>query len=621
MRAVQELSCRLSPDTPFSCTLLLTAAVRRRAMRIHNLPSQLINQIAAGEVVERPASVIKELVENSLDAGATRIDVDIEQGGLRLMRVRDNGQGIHPDDLALALSRHATSKIASLEDLERVASLGFRGEALPSIASVSRFTLTSHGRDSEQAWRIDSDGATVGVAAPAAHPPGTTIEVHDLFFNTPARRKFLRSEKTEFGHVEEMLRRIALSRFDVEFNLRHNERAVCRLRGGRQLSDSEQRVAELCGADFLASAVRIEHAAAGLRLHGWIAAPTFSRSQPDRQYFFVNGRMARDKLAGHAVRQAYHDVLYHGRHPAFLLYFELDPARVDVNAHPAKSEVRFRDSRLVHDFLFHTVHEALATTRAGNAEVAPATALPSASYPSAFPRSMNYGSGQQHAIELSAREQMHTYAALHFAPATPEATQANVTVPPLGYALAQLHGIYILAENAAGLVLVDMHAAHERITYERLKTAQSGANMQAQPLLVPVSVAVSAREADAAETQVEWFAQLGFEIDRTGPQQLRVRQVPALLAQADIPGLLRDVLADLLAHGSSVRVAEAQNELLSTMACHGSVRANRRLTIPEMNALLRDMEHTERSGQCNHGRPTWRQMSIEELDRLFLRGR
>jgi DNA mismatch repair protein MutL len=594
-------------------------------MRIHNLPSQLINQIAAGEVVERPASVIKELVENSLDAGATRIDVDIEQGGLRLMRVRDNGHGIHPDDLALALSRHATSKIATLEDLEQVASLGFRGEALPSIASVSRFTLTSHSRDGEQAWRIDSDGATISAAAPAAHPVGTTIEVHDLFFNTPARRKFLRSEKTEFGHVEEMVRRIALSRFDVEFNLRHNERAVCRLRGGQQISDSEQRVAELCGAEFLASAYRIEHAAAGLRLHGWIGAPTFSRSQPDRQYFFVNGRMVRDKLAGHAVRQAYHDVLYHGRHPAFVLYFDLDPARVDVNAHPAKSEVRFRDSRLVHDFLFHTVHEALAAARAGNAEVAPATVLPSTSYSShAFPHTANYGGGQQHAIDLSVHEQMHTYAALHPAPvgqSMPITASANAAVPPLGYALAQLHGIYILAENAAGLVLVDMHAAHERITYERLKAAQSGASMQAQPLLVPVSVAVSAREADAAETQAGWFAQLGFEIDRTGPQQLRVRQVPALLAQADIPSLLRDVLADLLAHGSSVRVAEAQNELLSTMACHGSVRANRRLTIPEMNALLRDMESTERSGQCNHGRPTWRQMSIEELDRLFLRGR
>ncbi len=592
-------------------------------MRIHNLPSQLINQIAAGEVVERPASVIKELVENSLDAGATRIDVDIEQGGLRLMRVRDNGHGIHPDDLALALSRHATSKIATLEDLEQVVSMGFRGEALPSIASVSRFTLTSHCRDIEQAWRIDSDGATVSAAAPAAHPIGTTIEVHDLFFNTPARRKFLRSEKTEFGHVEEMVRRIALSRFDVEFNLRHNERAVCRLRGGQQISDSEQRVAELCGTDFLANAFRIEHAATGLRLHGWIAAPTFSRSQPDRQYFFVNGRMVRDKLAGHAVRQAYHDVLYHGRHPAFVLYFELDPARVDVNAHPAKSEVRFRDSRLVHDFLFYTVHEALTSARAGNAELAPPTMLPATPYsPQTFPHSTNYGGGQQHAIDLSVREQMHTYAALHAAPGTSIApTAEQAAVPPLGYALAQLHGIYILAENAAGLVLVDMHAAHERITYERLKAAQSGASMQAQPLLVPVSVAVSAREADAAETQVEWFTQLGFEIDRTGPQQLRVRQVPALLAQADIPSLLRDVLADLLAHGSSVRVAEAQNELLSTMACHGSVRANRRLTLPEMNALLRDMEQTERSGQCNHGRPTWRQMSIEELDRLFLRGR
>ena len=585
-------------------------------MRIHNLPSQLINQIAAGEVVERPASVIKELVENSLDAGAMRIDVDVEQGGLRLLRVRDDGSGIHPDDLALALSRHATSKIATLEDLEQVSSLGFRGEALPSIASVSRFTMTSRCATVEQAWRIDGDGDV----APAAHPQGTTIEVRDLFFNTPARRKFLRTEKTEFGHIEEMVRRIALSRFDVEINLRHNERAVNRWRAARQVSDSEQRIAELCGVEFLASAFRIEHAAAGLRLHGWIAAPTFSRSQADLQYFFVNGRMVRDKLVGHAVRQAYHDVLYHGRHPAFVLYLELDPARVDVNAHPAKHEVRFRDSRLVHDFLFHTVHEALAGARAGSVGGADVAAPTAPAMFRDYAASPGYAGVQQHAIDLSVREQIGAYAALHPAPESALNEQPNAAVPPLGYALAQLHGIYILAENSAGLVLVDMHAAHERITYERLKTAQ-GTDTQAQPLLVPVSVAVSAREADAAETQAAWFSELGFEIDRSGPQQIRVRQVPALLAQADIPSLLRDVLADLLTHGNSLRVEEAQNALLSTMACHGSVRANRRLSLSEMNALLRDMERTERSGQCNHGRPTWRQLSIEELDRLFLRGR
>lgn len=585
-------------------------------MRIHNLPSQLINQIAAGEVVERPASVIKELVENSLDAGATRIDVDVEQGGLRLLRVRDDGSGIHPDDLALALSRHATSKIATLEDLEQVSSLGFRGEALPSIASVSRFTLTSRCEAVDQAWRIDGEGDV----APAAHPRGTTIEVRDLFFNTPARRKFLRTEKTEFGHIEEMMRRIALSRFDVEINLRHNERAVNRWSAARQVSDSEQRIAELCGVEFLASAFRIEHAAAGLRLHGWIAAPTFSRSQADLQYFFVNGRMVRDKLVGHAVRQAYHDVLYHGRHPAFVLYLELDPARVDVNAHPAKHEVRFRDSRLVHDFLFHTVHEALAGARAGSVGGADVAAPNAPAMAREYAANPGYAGVQQHAIDLSVREQMSTYAALHSAPETVLSEQPNAAVPPLGYALAQLHGIYILAENSAGLVLVDMHAAHERITYERLKTAQ-GTDRQAQPLLVPVSIAVSAREADAAEAQVAWFSEQGFEIDRAGPQQIRVRQVPALLAQADIPSLLRDVLADLLTHGNSLRVEEAQNALLSTMACHGSVRANRRLSLGEMNALLRDMERTERSGQCNHGRPTWRQLSIEELDRLFLRGR
>ncbi|MHB8473792.1 MAG: DNA mismatch repair endonuclease MutL [Gammaproteobacteria bacterium] len=589
-------------------------------MHIHALPSQLINQIAAGEVVERPASVIKELLENSLDAGATRVDVDVEQGGLRLLRVRDNGCGVHPDDLALALSRHATSKIATLEDLERVASLGFRGEALPSIASVSRFTLVSRHAEADQAWCIDGEGTVT----PAAHPLGSSVEVRDLFFNTPARRKFLRSEKTEFSHITETLRRIALSRFDVEFNLRHNERAVARWRVAQHAADHEQRVAELCGADFVANVFHIEHATAGLRLHGWIAAPTFSRSQADLQYFFVNGRIVRDKLAAHALRQAYQDVLYHGRHPAFVLYFEIDPAGVDVNAHPAKHEVRFRDSRLVHDFIFHAVHEALAGVRAGRETV---PAMPAPATVAGQPSQTMYPVRpfvQQHAIDLSVRETLSDYAALHTAH-TPESALAvepsRGAAPPLGYALAQLHGIYILAENSAGLVLVDMHAAHERITYERLKDAQRDTRAQAQPLLVPVSVAVSAREADIVEAQCEWFAKLGFEIDRSGPQQVRVRQVPALLAQADIPSLLRDVLADLLAHGSSTRVEEVQNELLSTMACHGSVRAHRRLTLEEMNALLRDMERTARSDQCNHGRPTWRQLSIEELDRLFLRGR
>lgn len=587
-------------------------------MHIHALPSQLINQIAAGEVVERPASVIKELVENSLDAGASRIDVDVEQGGLRLLRVRDNGCGVHPDDLALALSRHATSKIATLEDLERVASLGFRGEALPSIASVSRFTLLSRCADVDQAWCINGEG----MISPAAHPLGSTVEVRDLFFNTPARRKFLRSEKTEFSHIAELLRRMALSRFDVEFNLRHNDRVVARWRAAQQQVDIEQRVAELCGAEFVANVFHIEHAAAGLRLHGWIAAPAFSRSQADLQYFFVNGRMVRDKLAVHALRQAYQDVLYHGRHPAFVLYFEIDPAAVDVNAHPAKHEVRFRDSRLVHDFIFHAVHEALAGVRAGRETAATTAAIPAtagSSGPTAYPAR---AFAQQHAIDLSVRETMSDYAALHsVAKSDPASAPARDTAPPLGYALAQLHGVYILAENNAGLVLVDMHAAHERITYEKLKDAQRDAGLPTQPLLVPVSVAVSAREADIVEAQSAWFAKLGLVVERSAPQQVRVREVPALLAQADIPSLLRDVLADLLAHGSSTRVEEVQNELLSTMACHGSVRAHRRLSVEEMNALLRDMECTARSDQCNHGRPTWRQLSIEELDRLFLRGR
>jgi DNA mismatch repair protein MutL len=592
-------------------------------MRIRQLPSQLINQIAAGEVVERPASVVKELLENSLDAGATRIEVDVEEGGLRVIRIRDNGCGIHPDDLALALSRHATSKIASLDDLEKVASLGFRGEALPSIASVSRLTLTSCTADGEHALQVQSDGRHLSEPRPAAHPPGTTLEVRDLFFNTPARRKFLRSEKTEFGHVQDVVKRLALSRFDVAIQLRHNGRPVSVLPAGEAREARERRVADLCGMAFIESAVHVDHARADLRLHGWIGLPTYSRSQADLQLFFVNGRMVRDKLAAHAVRQAYQDVLYHGRYPAYVLYLQLDPTLVDVNAHPAKHEVRFRDSRLVHDFLFHTLHETLAGLRPG--DTAPAPLLPASGTSAAQPW-FNTATPppRQGAMSLSVNEQVATYAALHEvdgAVAIAEIDERSADVPPLGFAIAQLHGIYILAENADGMVVVDMHAAHERITYERLKQAMHGDGIPAQPLLVPATLSVSAREAEAAVRHQAEFARLGFEIDRIGPEQLRVRQVPALLHEADVPRLVRDVLSDLLAHGRSSRVEEMYNGVLSSMACHGSVRANRRLTLPEMNALLRDMERTERSGQCNHGRPTWRQVSLKELDALFMRGR
>lgn len=586
-------------------------------MPIRLLPPQLVNQIAAGEVVERPASVIKEILENSLDAGARRLDIDVEQGGRALLRVRDDGIGIERDELVLALARHATSKITSLEDLEQVASLGFRGEALPSIASVSRLTLTSRTAESEAGWRVSGDGSERTMTPePAAHPQGTTVEIRDLFFNTPARRKFLRAEATEFKHIEDVVRRIALSRFSVDIALNHNQRALWRLPAAATRAQRDQRIAKLCGQPFIEQSLFVEHAAAGLSLSGWIAQPTFSRSQTDLQYFFVNGRVVRDKLIAHAVRQAYQDVLFHGRHPAFVLYLEMDPTAVDVNVHPAKHEVRFRDSRLVHDFLFRTLHAVLADVRPAVTETTVSPAMPTFG-------SVRREFSQQQPMPLRVAEHMESYAALH-----PRIESGAAVVPalqpetdaPLGYALAQVHGIFILAQNAAGLVVVDMHAAHERITYERLKHASEGEGIRAQPLLVPVTIAVSEREATLAEEAVNVFAELGLEIDRLGPEQLVVRQVPALLRGADVAALVRDVLSDMSEHGISTRLREAHNAVLSTLACHGSVRANRQLSIAEMNALLRDMEQTERSGQCNHGRPTWVQLRLDELDRLFLRG-
>jgi len=589
------------------------------------LPPQLINQVAAGEVIERPASVVKELVENSLDAGASRIDVEVEKGGMGLIRVRDDGCGVPKDELALALSRHATSKIASLEDLERVGSLGFRGEALPSIASVSRFSLTSRTADAEHAWRIRADGGDrIGPPVPAAHAPGTSIEVRDLFYNVPARRKFLRTEKTEFGHLEGVIRRIALSRFGTGFHLIHNGRAVLRMRPAHTVQEQSGRVAAVCGSGFLENALRLEREAGGLRLSGWVGLPAFSRSQADLQFFYVNGRMVKDRLVAHAVRQAYQDVLYHGRHPAFVLYLELDPALVDVNAHPTKHEVRFRESRMVHDFLFGTLHQALADVRPGREEGAAPVAVRTemGTAPSAAPPP------RQADMPLRVAEQMSAYRSLGAAPSPSTAGAAPLDIPddgeempPLGYALAQLHGVYILAQNADGLVLVDMHAAHERITYERLKRALEGDGVRSQPVLVPATLKVSRREADLAMEQHEVFAELGFRVERMGPETLVVREVPALLAGADVVQLVRDVLSDLVAHGSSRRIRESIHSVLATVACHGSVRANRKLTLPEMNALLRDMEQTERSGQCNHGRPTWTQLSLKELDALFLRGR
>jgi DNA mismatch repair protein MutL len=589
-------------------------------MPIRVLPSRLVNQIAAGEVIERPASVVKELLENSLDAGARSIEVDIGQGGRQRIRVRDDGCGIDKEELSLALSRHATSKISSLEDLESIGSLGFRGEALPSIASVSRLRLSACVPSSEAGWSVLGDGSDRQLTPePVAHPVGTTVDVQDLFFNTPARRKFMRTEATEFKHIENVVRRIALSCFPVAIRLQHNQRTVFQLAAAQSREKQERRVADLCGKAFMEQALYIEHAAAGLTLRGWVAMPTFSRSQPDLQYFYVNNRMVRDKLVTHAVRQAYQDVLFHGRHPAYVLFLELDPATVDVNAHPTKYEVRFRDGRLVHDYLFRTLHEALAETRPSTGQPAPLPARPL----EALQVTTDAGAvPAQAGMRLGVGEQLTRYAALHPSTELPAATHGTMTAEefPLGFALAQLHGVFVLAQNADGLVLVDMHAAHERITYEQLKQAQAGEGIRSQPLLVPLSLDVSANEAELAETQQHWFAGLGFDIDRQGREQVVIRAVPALLHEADMGTLVRDVLADLQEHGSSQRVQESINELFSTMACHGSVRANRRLTIDEMNALLRDMERTERSGQCNHGRPTWIQISLPELDKLFKRG-
>jgi len=601
---------------------------------IRLLPPELINQIAAGEVIERPSSVVKELVENSLDAGASRIEVDIEAGGARLIRVRDDGGGIHLDELPLAVASHATSKIGSFDDLEHVASMGFRGEALASVSSVSRFALTSRVRGEEGAFRIEVDGGKLQAARPAQHPQGTSVEVHDLFYNVPARRKFMRAERTEFAHIDDLLKSLALARDSVEFRLSHNGKPVRVWKAACDEQAALQRVAEVLGEEFPAQSLRIDHAMAGLHLSGWVGLPTASRAQADSQYFYVNGRLVRDRIVAHAVRQAYADVLFHGRHAAFVLYLELDPAGVDVNVHPAKHEVRFREQRLVHDFLFRTLHEALAQTRAG-LNTLPTTApmsVSGASYavPASSPSSAPAWPSQfsQNRLNLGVRDApLAGYAALlgessgaSVAHVPMPAMQEGET-PPLGFAIAQLKSIFVLAENAHGLVLVDMHAAHERITYEKLKSGRVGSNLRSQMLLVPLSVAVSAKEAAAAEEHAEALAEWGLELSRSGPATIVVRRIPALLEGADVGQLSRDVLSELAQHGSSRRLQELENELLSTMACHGSVRAGRRLTIPEMNALLREMEATERSGQCNHGRPTWVQLSVAELDKLFMRGR
>lgn len=614
-------------------------------MKIRVLPSRLINQIAAGEVVERPASALKELVENSFDAGADRIDIEIEQGGLRMIRIRDNGCGIDRDDLELALSRHATSKISSLEDLERIATMGFRGEALPSISSVSRLKLTSRSSSSEHGWEIRSDGSDVAdLAVPASHPVGTTVEVGDLFFNTPARRKFLKSEKTEFQHLEQLVRRMALARMDIAISLTHNERAIFSVKPATQESGRDARLEAILGRDFLEQSLPLEHEASGLRIHGWIGLPTFSRSQPDQQYFYINGRLIRDKLINVATRQAYQDVLYHGRHPVYVLYLEMPADQVDVNAHPSKLEVRFRESRLVHDFLFSSIHRSLRDSVAGRSRSQPE------GLPLEFPETMsrehsgargyvgslrNVGSFERQNSPESLRTP--TQSSIRFEGSSGTTyrevlgtSQREPTAPPqtkyqsdqpLGRALAHLHGAFILAENQDGLILVDAHAAHERVTYERLKEQQFSGKIESQALLIPLAIEISEMEADAIEREAETLLNLGVEIRRVGPSKILATALPALLPLSGAEQLIRDICTDFAQIGQSRRLEETISQILGKMACHGSVRANRSLSVPEMNALLRDMEVTLRSGQCNHGRPTWVQMTIKELDALFQRGR
>lgn len=600
---------------------------------IQQLPPQLVNQIAAGEVIERPASVLKELLENALDAGATRIFVELEQGGMQSVRVSDNGFGIPKEELHLAVQRHATSKIKSVDDLEQIATLGFRGEALPSIASVSRFSMASNNSEEGNAgWIISTDGREFSEEVePVRQTRGTTVEVKDLFFNIPARKKFLRTEKTELKHCDNVLRKIALSRFDITLIAKHNDRNFLEVNSCDFLSDGSDRVGQISGKQFADQSIYLENAATDIQVKGWISLPTFSRSQADLQYFYVNGRAIRDKVIAHAIKLAYKDVLYHGRFPAFVLFLEIDPSQVDVNAHPTKHEVRFRQSRYVHDFIRHTVGKAIAETmpkqeqqgaeqyreivddyiRAAQTN----SALPSNSY---MPKS---GSSPSHVRETGhgyGAQVVNEYDLLLKTP--PEEAHTAEEAPPLGYAIEQLHGIYILAQNANGLVIVDMHAAHERIVYEQLKASYQQGDLATQPLLVPLTINVSPQDAALAEQYSEVFLKFGFRVERFGEDSIVVREIPSLLQQADVNTLVLDVLADLSMFGTSEKLEQANNELLSTMACYGSVRAHRKLTIAEMNALLREMEATERSAQCNHGRPTWVQLSIDQLDKLFKRG-
>ncbi|ASJ72446.1 DNA mismatch repair endonuclease MutL [Granulosicoccus antarcticus] len=622
---------------------------------IHQLPDHLINQIAAGEVVERPASIVKELVENALDAGATRIVLDLEQGGLDRIRIRDNGCGIDADDLPRALSRHATSKILSMDDLQSVATLGFRGEALPSIASVSRLTLTSRTAETDHGARIDYKPDASAEQEPAAHPVGTTVDVNSLFYNVPARRKFMRTPKTEFTRCESIVKTLAMAQPDCAFTLNHNGKTVFECKAAADMEARNTRITRILGKGFGEAARAVSLEGAGLTMSGWIADPSFSRSQADMQYFYVNQRMVRDKVISHAVKQAYSDLIYHQRHPAFVLFLQMDPTMVDVNVHPGKQEVRFRESQLVHGFVRRSIKDFLAAITPadslGDSHSATGMSLghdglqPQLSAAGlGQPSGANTGNGYsqpplQRPMPLQVQEQFNSMSRLG-APSTraPEpispyarnsdALRERVTsegegseIPPLGFARAHLHGVYILAENRDGLIIVDAHAAHERITYERLKALYHDGALKRQALLVPLTLDVSEPEADRCEQERDWLESIGLVVDRMAPEQLCIREVPSILGQADVSALLRDVLSDLMNHDSSERLRAAVDEVLSSMACHGSVRANRGLSTSEMNALLRQIESTPNSGQCNHGRPTWTALDMQALDKLFLRGR
>ena len=589
---------------------------------IRTLPELLVSQIAAGEVIERPASALKELLENSLDAGARSIAVDLHEGGVRRLRVVDDGAGIERDDLPLAVARFATSKIATLEDLERASTLGFRGEALASIGAVARLAIASRRGGERHAWRIACEAGVISAVEPAALAAGTTIDVEDLYFNTPARRKFLKSEATEHARCDEAFARVAMSRPDVAFSLAHNGRRTRHM----PPEGARARAARIAGDDFAAGAVQVEARSDRISLSGLAAAPGFTRPSRDAQYLYVNGRFVRDKVVAHAIREAYADVLHHDRHPAFALFVEIDPALVDVNVHPTKSEVRFRDAGSVHQFIFHALSRALADPLAGQKPGASPFAEGSDSLrsPGASPV-FRTGAVPTFQASLAVSQPGGRYEAMFGAVVADErraqASDAASESRMLGYALAQLHGVYVLAQNAAGLVMVDMHAAHERIVYEQLKDALERADLSSQPLLVPIPMTATPEEVEQAEGARAPLASLGFDVGASGPRELVIRAVPTLLADLDAPALLRSVLSDMREFGASQVLVERRNELLSTVACHAAVRANRSLTIPEMNALLRKMEETERAGSCNHGRPTWVQFPMADLDRLFMRGR